>query len=632
MARFLGDSMNATRPLALLLAALAGCNPSISGLEPTAACPGGRVAVLGSGFGPLQGSSNVAVGGVDAGKALLWSDARIEFRVPAGAATGAVAVEVGGTTETGPALTVLSGALVCRGSLIPGPAEPGYDAELEAKARMYDRGFHALHALPMGANTEVVVPVENAADRELVRAFLQDSDGWDFEAFSGKSPYDVITAWQKTAGMYAGAGIAADAYRYGVLRDTGYPSEEVDRAREFLLRGLDAIHLAATIPGVPGVIARGFLRTDIPGPGATQPLTPLFDEAGDPLPPEKNNGTWRADNSGLYPNYIWEDSCSRDMFLGWASAIGPAAEVIAEDPTIPEEYKTRLAEDALGVGTMFSTVQASGHDLEIQDADGRPTFHAYLHEHSFDRYYTASWFHNGMHAIMDLGILGALARASGDAGLESYLYDTLIAARNFTDIVASNTIGTDFGVQTNYSNVNMAFTGAWLAVRYIEGAQAREDLRTMLRFQLYDKLVGERLPKELGQSLFDFTYAAGLADSAAFQAMTGAPDAGALARGLQTLREFPTPPFWDYGVENCDAAEIASGVCFAPDGTRFDLLGDEGRGDTLVAKQPVPMRLRPPSNYYWRSNPYQPNGGGSGAALYPGVDFRFAYWAGRWAR
>ncbi|MBZ0253722.1 MAG: IPT/TIG domain-containing protein, partial [Candidatus Methylomirabilis sp.] len=97
--------MNAIRLLALLLAALAGCNPSISGLEPTEACPGGRVAVLGSGFGPLQGSSNVSVGGVDAGAALLWSDSRVEFRVPAAAATDAVAVEVGGTTETGPVLT-----------------------------------------------------------------------------------------------------------------------------------------------------------------------------------------------------------------------------------------------------------------------------------------------------------------------------------------------------------------------------------------------------------------------------------------------------------------------------------------------------------------------------------------------
>ena len=44
------------------------------------------------------------------------------------------------------------------------------------------------------------------------------------------------------------------------------------------------------------------------------------------------------------------------------------------------------------------------------------------------------------------------------------------------------------------------------------------------------------------------------------------------------------------------------------------------------------MAIRPPSNYFWRSNPYEVNsGGGGGSLLLPGVDFRLAYWMGRWA-
>ena len=67
------------------------------------------------------------------------------------------------------------------------------------------------------------------------------------------------------------------------------------------------------ITGIDG-IARGLANRTYPG-GDNQ-TTPLFDGQGNPLPEEKNNGTWREDNSGgHYPNYVWVDSCSRDMFF-----------------------------------------------------------------------------------------------------------------------------------------------------------------------------------------------------------------------------------------------------------------------------------------------------------------------------
>jgi hypothetical protein len=110
------------------------------------------------------------------------------------------------------------------------------------------------------------------------------------------------------------------------------------------------------------------------------------------------------------------------------------------------------------------------------------------------------------------------------------------------------------------------------------------------------------------------------------------PDEAALARGIETLKEFKFPPFWDEPVENCDPDEIASGICTLGDGTPVKLLGNVGWNDDLVADKPIPMRARPASNYYWRSNPYKPNGEGGGEGLLPGVDFRVAYWTGRWAR
>jgi hypothetical protein len=101
---------------------------------------------------------------------------------------------------------------------------------------------------------------------------------------------------------------------------------------------------------------------------------------------------------------------------------------------------------------------------------------------------------------------------------------------------------------------------------------------------------------------------------------------------VETLKEFKVPPFWDFAIENCDAAELESKSCTANDGTHIDVLGAVGWKGDLVAKQPVPMRLRPPSNYYWRSNPYEFNGGGDGSGLLPAVDFRVAYWTGRFTR
>ena len=72
--------------------------------------------------------------------------------------------------------------------------------------------------------------------------------------------------------------------------------------------------------------------------------------------------------------------------------------------------------------------------------------------------------------------------------------------------------------------------------------------------------------------------------------------------------------------------------CSPEEGLNLNVLGCVGRNGDLIAEQPIPMRLLGPSNYHWRSNPYRPNREGNGSALLPSVDFRIAYWMGRWAR
>ncbi|MBW1871848.1 MAG: hypothetical protein JRJ19_07275, partial [Deltaproteobacteria bacterium] len=128
--------------------------------------------------------------------------------------------------------------------LLPGPGEAGYDAELALTAARRDRQFHVFHALPTGANAEISISYDKTAERQAIEDFLLNEDGWDFEASTGYKITDIIDSWWKVAGAYAGVGIAAAAFRYGVMRDQCYPAAEVERARQHLLNGLAALHMA----------------------------------------------------------------------------------------------------------------------------------------------------------------------------------------------------------------------------------------------------------------------------------------------------------------------------------------------------------------------------------------------------
>lgn len=515
-------------------------------------------------------------------------------------------------------------------TMIAGPGDPGYDQSLAALARAYDRQHLALSALPLGLATEIQIGPERTAARAAITRFMRESDGFDFSAFSGVETATVVDAWNKAVGAFAGASLAADAFRYGVLRDSGASCEEVAGARAALTRGLSAFHIAVEITGTPGVIARSLV--DLSSPHQNMTLVPLKDAEGRPLPLEKDNGTWRADNSGKHPTLIWEDSCSRDMYIGWMMALGSAWEVIGADDSIDAALKATLQADALALAQTLMKVQPSGYDLEIQDADGRATFHGIMNENAFDRLYLDGAA-NGFYASMSLGSIAVLSYVSQDPGVRRYLEEELINKRKLPELAATDMVEVDLGLGTNFSNYNMAFTGAHLAVRYVDHAAAEVQLKAAIRDQLYQRPGMSRQPSEMAQSFYDEVMAAALAGSTADP--TRAPDRpfdeAALGRATHTLSEFVVPPAFDAPRTNCDEAEIAAARCTLDDGTVVGLLGYVGRGDKLVADVPIPMRVRPPSNFHWRSNPYEPNGG-SGDRLMPGYDFRLAYWLGRWVR
>ncbi len=503
------------------------------------------------------------------------------------------------------------------------------DAALDAKARRFDRVFHAVHALYTGVNSEAVANDDDTMMR--LGRFLRDEDTWDFTAAAGGAP-STRFRWTKVAGAYAGAGVVADAYRYAVLRDEGAACDEVTRAREHLQAALDGMHRAVTITGAPGVIARGYQRRDIPA-AAEVTTVPLFDAMGRPLPLEKTNGTWREPAAAGPANYVWEDSVSRDMLIGWVMGMAAAWEVSRGDSTVDAARLASLRADALAIGQSLRRVSDRGYDLEIHDADGRVTYNGLLSESAVDRAYIPNFRANGQHAVMSLGIVAALVRISEDPMLADWLHNDLIRRRDLPGVVRDRVGLVDAGEVTNFSNYNMAFSGAWLAGRYLCDDAAREAVRTGTLTGLYNTPGMPRQPAEMGQSFFDFVAIAATGRATAWRDVTAADlDATALMRATGTLREFPDAPFWETPRTNCDEAEIASRNCVGDDGTVLPISATSGRGDSVVATVPVPMRIRPPSNFFWRSDPYRPNGGGTGRNLLPGVDLRLAYWMGRYLR
>lgn len=518
-------------------------------------------------------------------------------------------------------------------TLVAGEGSPEFDAALADKALRLDRQFHALNGFATGMNADSTVPVDATVARDRIAEFLTMDDGWDFEAYSGVPVTDVLATWGQSPGAYAGPGAAADAFRYGVLRDTGADCDAIETAKQHVLADLESLHIAVAITGVPGVIARGIAKKGLGGDGEAE-TTPLFDASGSPLPPEKNNGTWREDNSGLYPDHLWIDSCSRDMLIGWAVGYAGIWEVIRLDPAFPDDLKTRMQADAESVVRSLMVVGDKGYDLEIHDADGRLTLFAYLNENAIDTGYLPG-AENGSLALMALGIVAALNYVAEEPDVDEYLYGQLVRDRKLPEMARDNMIGLSLGTKSNYSNYNMAFDAGWLAHRYMCGDEARKPARDVLREALstavYARPGDERQPDEQGQSFYDLVYVATSGGALPGEAASTVDDA-AVSRALSTLVEFPDAPFWEEPRPNCDDQEIASGDCTAVDGTPIHVLGYVGRNDALVAEKPLPMRIRPPSNYFWRTDPYLVNGDADGSRLLPSADFRMAYWMGRWIR
>lgn len=515
--------------------------------------------------------------------------------------------------------------------LIPGPGESGHDEALAAKADRIDLQIHTFLTRPLGFGLEATVP--DPAERAAIDEFFS-AGAADFTAHTGLLPYDVVGEYGESGdlGMFGGVQAAGDAFRYAALRDGGAAPAVVDAARAALLRAMDGLHWYTRVTGVPGCVARGLLRItpepgDPPMPGTIPATVPLFDGAGFPQPPDKSP-TWRDDQSGELPFLVWLDDSSKDQLDGYVYALGVIWDVAANDPTIPGDRLDRLVEDARAIGLrLLDRVEVAPGvelDLVMVDADGRPaTFHD-LSAEELAPGLVIEGVRNGFNAWMALGIVRTLFHITGDERIGRAYYDELVGARGYLDAVRESVSLMYLGTETNFSNVNMAFVAAYGLVRYESDPEVGAEIRELLDGQLYSP-GRARQAEGLGQSFFDVIFA-GFGPSGA----TGPGRAG-LERGLRTLREHPAPPTWNHRIDNCDEDEIASRDCIGIDGTPLRIAEGLGRGGGPVTEEPVPMRIRPPSNFEWRDDPHRVNGGG-GDRLNPAGDFHAAYWMGRFLR
>ena len=509
--------------------------------------------------------------------------------------------------------------------LIPGPGEPDHDPALEALALAYDRQFHTFTAAPFAMSLDAHIGGE--ANRSLVDQFMAGDHGTGpdaFLAFSGKDVYEIVRHYGEHGdlGMFGGVAAMGDAYKYAVLRDGGAEAARVDAARAHLMEVMESLHLFHALTGTPGVLVRGIRLRDTPRSGGEPATHPLFDEFGNPYPPVKDH-TWRDDQSGLYPGWMWKDDTSKDQMDGYFLALAAIFEVTSLDPTIPQAIKDDLASDALAIASaLMEVAPETGIDLCIRDADTRLTNYHDLNPAELMPGVVlpggCGTLGNGFNALLALHIIKTAAVITGDPGLEDYYYNELLGRRRFFKTMRDTLALINVAAIDNNSNHNMAWTAMYTLIRFEADPNLRAAYQALMERTLWDH--GGRKPiRERRQSLFNFIYA-GL--------RAGGTDPEAVDVGIETLQEYIEPPYWNYPIENCTQQEIEGDTCIDIEGNPMPLeWWNERYGWQAVS--PVPKRLRPPSNFEWRSSPYDFNGGG-GDRLNPGGDFRGAYWMGRY--
>jgi hypothetical protein len=525
--------------------------------------------------------------------------------------------------------------------ILPGGSSPALDAAI---AR-HERQFYGLNALPFGLSLDV--QPADAAAVALIDQFLA-GPGDDFEAAVGQHPFDVIASYGEHGdlGFFGGVALVGTAFRYVALKNEGAPADVLATARDRVERAARSWHVFKVVTGGNGLVARGIQRL-VPETAGDPPVPldhgveiPLADEQGQPLPKPKDNGSWRADNSqGALPagTWNWIDSCSKDQLVGQVLGMVALYEALKDDPDADQALVAELSADAAAIGRMLlqkhevaglEGIFGSGeYDLMIWDADGRPTFYQDLNPLALEKVYfkPESGKYNVFNLFMAIGVLKALHHVSGDPELEAFLYDECLGKRGWLDKAAHPVKpgqAIDYvygGTNTNFDVPDMTGVALFLALYLETDPQVSAVLRSFLEDRWWNRADEPHTARLCKQPLWHSLYLA---------VTDRGTDPGLVDELVSLLTGFDLGPYWSPVRLNCDEAELAAKSCLAIDGTTTLELEEAKMGAEVWSKVALDPRIRPPSNFNARSNPFHVNGGG-GTLLNPGGDLLAAYWLAR---
>jgi len=546
-------------------------------------------------------------------------------------------------------MSILLALILVPAAAVAEPIFPAasYDA-MHTSVQRQDRAFYRFLALPFGWALEA--NLKTVDDAKAISTFLDQSESEDVEAVTGRHPYDMFTNYEEHGdlGMFGGVAAAGTAFKYMTMKRDGASPEALAAARIDVVRAIENQHVFWAVTGTPGAVARGIQRLvdenpespDIPDYPRT--LVPFTDVDGNPLPAPKDNGTWREDNSkGELPanTWIWIDSCSKDQLVGQIFAMVLLYDAAVGDPDIDQSIVEQMRADALATAQMLMVKReisemegpagVGEYDLIIMDTDGRPTMFHDLNPYSMEKVYVPEdgGSYNIFNLTLALGIMKGLFHVTGDEAVETYIYEELMGNRGYLEMMDRSV--DEWAVldyiyadrKTNFSNVNMAATGIWLAL-YTESDDAvAGPLENFLEQRWWNREGVTRTAKVAKQPFFNLVWM-GITDRGVDRAL--ADETAALLGG------FPLGPYLNPLVENCDAAEIEALQCLAIDNeTIIELENGVNRGGRNVSGIALDPSIRPPSNFDARSDPFEVNGGG-GLRLNPGGDLLAAYWMGRY--
>jgi hypothetical protein len=511
--------------------------------------------------------------------------------------------------------------------VIAPPGDPSFDSTMAALANRYQLQQDAFAALEFGLSLDTnVIPDAMPS----VRAFFAQDATTSYQTFSGSKPFSVLDAYgeYEDIGNFAGIASVGIAARLMALKTQGAPATEVAAARANAIRAAEAWHVYASIGG-PGVIARGIQRTTPLDPdsgslpGTLPQLVPLRDEGGNPLPNPKV-AVWRAPVAAGFDGWIWLDDTSKDQVSGYSLAAAWLYDALLNDPMVDPSVLANLGSDltAFAKALMKPAPEYDNIDLCIRDADGRLTeFHDLNPRQILPTSVVSanSPLQNGFNAAMALGVILAAYHVGADPEVGQYLYEELIAKRGYPGLISDAGI-IYLGPSTDYSNVNMLAISFALLGRFEGDAKLRASYASSVESTFW-KVEPSYDALSVQQAWYDVVYAG----------MSASPTAAIRQRVAGNLDGFPVPPAFNVDVINCSPSDIEAGTCIGVDGkTKITLVpGAAGHDNGIVATEPLPMSIRPYSDFLWRSDPHQVNGSGPTNLLDPGGDFLAAYWLGR---